>query len=496
MEKSIRPNLPFVRIRKFCRSVPGFSMKRFSQCVSSSFRAWSIRLPVLFAAMLAIPFSAADTVSPANQAADRPEPVAELSAVAQLGRKMFFDPSLSGSGQLACASCHSPAHAYGPPNDLVVQFGGPDLKRQGLRAVPSLRYLEHAPNFSIGPSTEMADNDPPPPPEDGAPLPGAPAGQIKVAMVAKADANSAARAAAEANVPRGGLDWDGRANTLQLQALGPLLDPNEMDNHSAADLLKRLERAGYADDIRKLFGANIFAQRELALDEALFALARFQTEDPSFHPYDSKYDAVLAGKAVLSEAEARGLKLFDDPKKGNCASCHVDRATLDGVFRPAFTDFQFEALGAPRNRDIPANRDPGFYDLGLCGPMRTDYATATAYCGLFKTPTLRNTATRHVFFHNGAFHSLEDVMHFYVERETDPARWYPKRSDGAIDRYNDMPPQYRGNIDIVDAPFDGKQDDPPALNDTEIADVIAFLKTLTDGYRPDQPSASATPAVR
>jgi cytochrome c peroxidase len=330
----------------------------------------------------------------------------------------------------------------------------------------------------------MADNDPPPPEDVAA---AAPAGQIKVAAVAKADASSAARASAEATVPRGGLDWDGRANTLQLQALGPLLDPNEMDNHSAADLLERIEHAEYADDIKKLFGANVFNQPELALDEALFALARFQTEDPSFHPYDSKYDAVLAGNAVLSEAEAHGLKLFDDPKKGNCSSCHIDRATLDGVFRPAFTDYQFEALGAPRNRDIPANSDPHFYDLGLCGPLRTDYATAPAYCGLFKTPTLRNAATRKVFFHNGAFHSLEEVMHFYVERETDPAKWYPKLGNGEVDRYNDLPPEYRGNIDVVDAPFDGKRGDRPALNEAEIADVIAFIKTLTDGYRSDQP---------
>jgi cytochrome c peroxidase len=464
-------------------------MKRFSARVSTSSRTWCIHLPVLLCAMLTISLSAADPLAPASQpaadqAASGPETAAELSAVAQLGRKMFFDPSLSGSGQLSCASCHSPAHAYGPPNDLVVQFGGPDLKRQGVRAVPSLRYLDHAPNFSIGPSTEMADNDPPPPEDVAA---AAPAGQIKVAAVAKADASSAARAAAEATVPRGGLDWDGRANTLQLQALGPLLDPNEMDNHSAADLLERIEHAEYADDIKKLFGANVFNQPELALDEALFALARFQTEDPSFHPYDSKYDAVLAGKAVLSEAEARGLKLFDDPKKGNCSSCHIDRATLDGVFRPAFTDYQFEALGAPRNRDIPANSDPHFYDLGLCGPLRTDYATAPAYCGLFKTPTLRNAATRKVFFHNGAFHSLEEVMHFYVERETDPAKWYPKLGNGEVDRYNDLPPEYRGNIDVVDAPFDGKRGDRPALNEAEIADVIAFIKTLTDGYRSDQP---------
>jgi cytochrome c peroxidase len=471
-------------------------MKRVLQRMPTAFRIWSIRLPILFSATLAMPLSAADSVAPASQAftsqdTGAPETAVELSAVAQLGRKMFFDPSLSSSGQLSCSSCHSPANAYGPPNGLVVQFGGPDLKRAGLRAVPSLRYLEHAPNFSIGPSTEMADNDPPPL-DATAQAATAPAGQIKVASVAKATANSAA---AEANVPRGGLDWDGRANTLQLQALGPLLDPNEMDNQSASDVLDRLEHAAYADDIRKLFGANIFNQRELALDEALFALARFQTEDPSFHPYDSKYDAVLAGKAVLSEAEARGLKLFDDPAKGNCASCHIDRATLDGIFRPAFTDFQFESLGAPRNLDIPANRDPHFYDLGLCGPMRKDYASAAAYCGLFKTPTLRNTASRKVFFHNGVFHSLEEVMRFYVERETDPAKWYPKLADGTVDRYNDLPPEYRGNVDIVDAPFDSKLGSPPALNDTEIADIIAFLKTLTDGYRSEQNSASTAPAA-
>jgi cytochrome c peroxidase len=283
---------------------------------------------------------------------------------------------------------------------------------------------------------------------------------------------------------------------LQLQALGPLLDPNEMDNHSAADLLERLKHTAYANDMKQLFGASLFDQPGLALDEALFALVRFQAEDPSFHPYDSKYDAVLAGKATLSEAEARGLKLFDDPKKGNCSSCHTDRPTRDGVFRPAFTDYQFEALGAPRNNDIPANHDPRFYDLGLCGPMRKDYAAVTAYCGLFKTPTLRNVATRKVFFHNGVFHTLGEVMHFYVERETDPAKWYPKLPNGTVDRYNDLPPEYRGNIDFVDAPFDSKPGDPPALNDAEIADVIAFMAALTDGYQSDQPSPRASPTVR
>lgn len=409
----------------------------------------------------------------------------ELSAVAQIGRQMFFDPSLSGSGQLACASCHSPAHAYGPPNGLAVQLGGPAMDSTGLRAVPSLEYLEHTPNFTIGPNAAMPDTD--------QPLQAtAPAADIKVAAVAKADKNNAALAAAEAKVPQGGLDWDGRADTIQSQALGPLLDPNEMDNRNIAELLNRLKNAPYAQDLKNLFGAQIFDQPDLALNEALFALVRFQLEDPSFHPYDSKYDAYLAGKAKLTEAEMRGLKLFEDPHKGNCSSCHIDKPSRDGLFQPAFADYQFEALGAPRNRNIPANRDPHYYDLGLCGPLRRDYAHAGPYCGLFKTPTLRNVATRKVFFHNSVFHSLKEVLHFYVERETDPAKWYPKLPNGEIDLYNDIPPEYKRNIDVVDAPFDRKQGEKPALNDAEIDDVIAFLNTLTDGYRLDQSGTRRT----
>jgi cytochrome c peroxidase len=87
------------------------------------------------------------------------------------------------------------------------------------------------------------------------------------------------------------------------------------------------------------------------------------------------------------------------------------------------------------------------------------------------------------------FRSLDQVLHFYVERETDPAKWYPKLPDGEISRYDDLPAQYRGNVDIVDAPYDRKVGEKPALDDAEIADIIAFLGTLTDGYRP----AVATP---
>ncbi len=359
------------------------------------------------------------------------------------------------------------------------------MKIVGLRAPRSLEYLEHTPNFTIGPNPAIPDTDP-------APTLAAPAPGTKVASVAKADKNNLALAAAQSKVPQGGLDWDGRATTIQAQAVGPLLDPREMANHNIGEVLARIKKAPYAEDLKKLFGAHIFDQPDLALNEALFALVRFQLEDPSFHPYSSKYDAYLAGKAKLTEAEMRGLKLFEDPKKGNCSSCHIDKPSRDGLFRPAFTDYQFEALGAPRNHDIPANRDPHYYDLGLCGPLRTDYAHAASYCGLFKTPTLRNVATRKAFFHNGVFHSLKDVLHFYVERETDPAKWYPKLPNGEIDLYDDLPPEYKRNIDVVDAPFDRKQGEKPALNDAEIDDLIAFLNTLTDGYRLDQSGTRRT----
>jgi cytochrome c peroxidase len=91
------------------------------------------------------------------------------------------------------------------------------------------------------------------------------------------------------------------------------------------------------------------------------------------------------------------------------------------------------------------------------------------------------------------FRTLDQVMHFYVERETNPSKWYPKLPNGEVDRYDDLPPQYRGNVDTIDAPYDRKFGQAPALNDAEIADIITFLSTLTDGYRPDRPSANAMP---
>lgn len=73
-------------------------------------------------------------------------------------------------------------------------------------------------------------------------------------------------------------------------------------------------------------------------------------------------------------------------------------------------------------------------------------------------------------------------MHFYVERDTHPEKWYPKRSDGTVNQFNDLPLELRNNVNTKEVPYDRKRGDNPALNASEIEDVIAFLHTLNDGW--------------
>lgn len=377
-------------------------------------------------------------VNPSPVQLRRP-PVAPLSSMAQLGKLIFYDASLSSSGELSCASCHSPDHAYGPTNDGPVMLGGASLKRQGARAVPSLSYLERQPNFSIGPEKDEDDNV-----VDLAQMAAIGQQSARAKKVATGTAASAANI-----VPQGGLFWDGRADTLQDQALFPLLDPNEMDGGSLEVVADKLHRAPYAPRFVELFGVGIFSNKRLLVAEAMFAVARYQVEEESFHPYSSKYDYWLEGKARLSETELRGLQSFNDPEKANCAGCHTSAPTRDGL-PPLFTDHQYEALGAPRNAALTGNGDPNHFDLGVCGPQRTDIAEQTQYCGMFLTPTLRNTATRRAFFHNGAFSTLEQVLDFYNFRDTNPEKVFPRSADGKVLKYDDLPEKYHGNVDVSD----------------------------------------------
>jgi cytochrome c peroxidase len=436
---------------------------------------WSLGAGLLAGAVFA--------AEPQTQPGENPKPihlirrkVEPLSAMARLGRDIFFDANLSSSGKLACASCHSPDHAYGPPTDAPVMLGGPDLTLQGMRAVPSLTYLERQPDFSIGPEKEDVIDD------TVVPL----AKQAEAGKTAVRVEKIATQTAQSQNiVPQGGLFWDGRADTLQIQANGPMLDPREMDGGSIEIIADKLRNAPYAKNFSALFGERIFKDTKLLVAEATFAVGRYQIEEPSFHPYTSKYDYWLEGKARLSEAEMRGLRLFNDPEKANCAGCHTSQPSRDGR-PPSFTDTQYEALGVPRNPALADTKDPDYFDLGVCGPVRKDIADQTQFCGMFKTPTLRNTAVRKVFFHNGVFHTLREVMDFYNFRDTNPEKVFPVGADGKVQKYNDLPPRYHANVDVADPPLNRHPGDQPAMTAQDEADIIAFLKTLNDGYKPEQ----------
>jgi cytochrome c peroxidase len=357
----------------------------------------------------------------------------------ELGRRLFFDPQLSASGKMACATCHDPAFAYGPPNARATQLGGPDMKSPGLRAVPSLRYLQALPPFSEHHFDEAVDESV----DQG---------------------------------PTGGHGWDGRASSTHDQARLPLMSKFEMANADIESVVARIARGPLAERFHAVFGDDVFADAVRGSTAVLLCLEVFQQSPKDFYPYSSRYDAYLRRQIALSPTEQRGLALFNDSKKGNCASCHPSQIRHDGF--PNFTDFGYNAIGVPRNRALAANADATFYDMGLCGPVRTDLTHRPELCGAFRVPSLRNLALRRVFFHNGVFHRLERVLEFYAERDTNPAKWYPKVGR-RVDSFDDLPGVHRPNVNR-EAPFGGKPGTAPALRKNDFRDLIAFLQTLTD----------------
>ena len=88
------------------------------------------------------------------------------------------------------------------------------------------------------------------------------------------------------------------------------------------------------------------------------------------------------------------------------------------------------------------------------------------------------------YLHNGAFKTLREVVDFYVTRDVDPKRWYPKKADGKINKYSDLPEKYHDNVNVKEVPYDRKPGQKPRLNDEEIDAIVAFLQTLTDAPAP------------
>lgn len=361
---------------------------------------------------------------------------AGLTPAELLGKKIFFDTNLSEPRGMSCATCHDAGKGFagnnGNANGVPLGITG----AQGLRNTPSAMYAMYAPAFSVT--------------SDG---------------------------------PVGGQFHDGRATNLAEQAKGPFLAAAEMNNPNVQAVISKIASSSYVDLFKSVHGSAALANPTVAFDKVAESLATFQNST-RFTPFTSKYDEVLAGKASFSLDEQRGMALFMNPNKGNCVSCHAADQNSKNPKDHLFTDFSYDNLGVPRNNKIPANSDPNFYDLGLCGPNRANFGVGGAnqnltLCGAFKVPTLRNTAKKTAWMHNGYFKDLRDVVSFYVTRDTDPARWYPSVG-GVVDQFNDVPAAYKSNVNVTEIPYNRHLGEVPALSDTEVDLVVTFLKTLND----------------
>ena len=367
-----------------------------------------------------------------DQSNGDPDPERDLTRSAHLGSRLFRDTTLSEPQGTSCASCHDPERAFGGNHGSHVGVPlGSQAGVLGLRNTPSVMYGSFAPAFSL-----VID-------ADGA-------------------------------TPTGGQFLDGRVDTQADQAKLPLLSAAEMNNPDRATVVGKVAVASYADEFRAEYGADIFSRVDDAFDAIARSLQDYQ-HSAEFHPFSSRYDDYLRGHDTFSAQERRGMSLFFNGDKGNCVGCHVANQSDPDPTQSLFTDFTYDILGVPRNAAIPANSDPVFFDLGLGGPKRTPPNSDPAFNGAFKVPTLRNVAVKEAFMHNGVFNHLSDVVAFYVTRDTDPDRWYPP---GA--KFNDLPLADHGNVNTSEVPYDRHLGEAPRLNAQEIADLTAFLRTLTD----------------
>ena len=355
---------------------------------------------------------------------------------ALLGQLIFNDSNLSEPRGTACVACHQTATGFAGNNGSKLGVAvGSKPGSIGLRNAMTNAYSGFIPLFSFN-TTD---------------------GETEAA---------------------GGHFWDGRADTLALQALGPFLNPLEMNNPSRKAVMDKIAASAYAPLFKKEFGAGIFSDTDAAYTQIGLAIEAFE-RSTTMQSFTSKYDAMVRGTARFSPAETRGMALFSDPGKGNCAACHLMNATSGKPEDSLFSEFTYYATGLPRNMAIPRNADPAFFDLGLCGPERTAPTLPTTvapgvtiedFCGKFRMPTLRNAAERTAFMHNGVFTNLRDVVTFYGNRNSASAS-------------NDLPVKYQRNIEKIKAPFTRTPGSGPALTDAEINDVVAFIRTLSDGYR-------------
>jgi cytochrome c peroxidase len=352
-----------------------------------------------------------------------------------LGNLLFEDTDLSEPAGQSCASCHASGRAFSDPDQHLSSSEGVHPGRFANRNAPTLGYARYAPPFHYN---------------------------------------------ANKDVYIGGQFHDGRAATLEDQAGQPFLNPLEMANLDKRTVVEKVARSSYAWLFTWLHGDEAFVDVDLAYRRIAEAIAAFERTE-TFAPFSSKFDHYLKGQTQLSAAEARGMALFSAVDKGNCAACHPLTPINDGKTR-LLTDFSYDNLGVPRNPDNPfytqssAHNPAGraYVDRGL-----GDIIGLPEEMGKFKVPTLRNIALTAPYMHNGYFNDLKSVVQFYNDRDLRPRCADPLWTRAADAQAQGCWPEAEVAENVNNAEIGDL-----GLTDGEIDDIVAFLDTLTDGWRP------------
>jgi len=368
----------------------------------------------------------------------------ELTPLEKLGKALFFDENLSVNGKMSCATCHAPEVGFTGPTSEINAAGsvypGTIHTRAGNRKPPAASYGGESPVLYFDEAEELWI---------------------------------------------GGMFWDGRAtgwtlgDPLAEQAQGPFLNPVEQAMPGAKQVVLKVAKSSYAGLFKQVWGsASLDPVKDVAgtYERIARSISAFE-KSTEVNPFSSKYDYYLKGEATLTPLETEGLELFEG--KGMCSACHISEPGPNGE-PPLFTDFTFDNLGIPKNPDNPFYTQPpsinpngmAWIDPGLGGFLMGAGYPAEVYepeMGKHKVPTLRNVDLRpypefvKAFGHNGYFKSLEEITHFYNTRDVDTM--WPE-------------PEVAANVNTDELGDLG-------LTVEEEAAIVAFMKTLSDGYIPE-----------
>jgi cytochrome c peroxidase len=328
--------------------------------------------------------------------------VVNTQQLVDLGNTLYHDTSLSTPAGQSCASCHDMNTGFDDPNSANPSSIGADQQSFGTRNAPTTSYSAFIPPPRLVLTQRGAQR-----------------------LV-------------------GGLFIDGRSASLEEQAKEPFLNPAEMGNNTEQDVITKIAISTYATEFELLFGDDILLNAEQAYNYVADAIAAFE-RSAIFAPFSARFDQVQTGSASFTDAENRGLNIFNT--KGQCQVCH------DGN-RRVFSNFTYINIGVPSNPQLPAFiNDPNFIDFGL-GAVDGNIQNE----GKFRVPTLRNIAKTPPYMHNGVFATLREVIEFYNTRDTTFSK----------------SPEVSRNM------AQGGRLGELNLSINEIDDLIVFLETLSD----------------